>query len=601
MFEYLDRKLHFIYIMIALVLGGCMAYLTPPGAIPDETSHMAKIATVSAGEWIGIPRGGLIPDIAEGYGNVPGKISARQLMLFSEEIRATFHRPLECSRETSEFHQNIIGYSPLPYFLAALNYKGMCALEATFGSFLYSSRLINLLASVLLVAVGIRFAGMGRWSLAVVGLMPMTLYMLPSISADSLMIAAAICYIGILSGAVSRGSVLARSELCLVVFSALLLGLSKPGAAWLLALVLVCYPVYQRAQKSFKPLLLMAGLLPLGLHLLMLRRGARYSMINTGGGADPAVNFKIILESPLHFLEILSNTYFYERGDDILRSLIGNLGWEDVPPTQLTICSVGAALFLSILLNTRSKQLLWGIGSRAYLLTLAVASLILLAMPLYVTWTRAGADWVNGLQGRYFIPTAALLLPSVGFYISRRLRDILAPLTLVLVVLGGISSMHSLYGRYYFDDAKFFTEWVPAQQHRTNLPVWLDQSEMISGDFSWQRAAYINGVGVLIGNAFNTADGLLYLQLCNESECIDAHRNLAESRDNKYLYFRFERPLLASSSSVLHYEFRLGGGTRPVALWSQATNASTGGMLLGVAQTRSALSPQFVVEYQEDL
>lgn len=605
MFEYLDKRLHILYFITAIFLGVFMAFLTPLGAIPDETSHLAKIATVSAGEWIGIPSGGFIRDIPEGVANVPAKISANQLMSISEEIRDAFHRPLECSRETRDFHTNIIGYSPLPFLLATLNYMGLCAADATFGTFLYSSRLINLLVAALLISVGIRYAGMGRWSLAAVGLLPMTMYMLPSVSADSLVIAASICYIGIISGVKSRGSVLTGNEFFLLAFSALLLGLSKPGVAWLLALVLVCYPIYRRERKSFKPIFIVAGLLPLILHLLMLRRGSRYSMINVGGGANPDVNLHIILDSPLQFFQILSNTYFFERGDDLLRSLIGNLGWENVPPTQLTIWSVSAALLLSIALNTRSEQGKWPLGTRAYIVALSVVSLILFAIPLYVTYTVAGGEYVYGLQGRYFIPTAALLLPAVGFFVSRKSRNVLAPLALVLVVLGNISAMHSLFNHFYFDEETLtektpVTEWVPAQQHRRTIPLWLNQGETVSGEFSWEHTGLITDIGVLIGTAFNTADGLLHLQICNAFECAELDRNLAESHDNKYFHFRFKHPLGTTAGSVLRYQIRLNGGVKPVALWTRETTASTGGEVYGARQPPENLTPQFVIEYQRE-
>lgn len=604
MFVFLDKNLHYIYTLIALTLGVSMAFLTPPTAVPDETAHMAKIGAVSAGALVGIPLDERIPAIGLGYRNIYDKVVARDPLITSKDIRAIFNRPLECSRETSNFLRYILGYSPLPYLFSALNYRFLCALDASFGSFLYSSRLINLFISVLLISIGIRFAGMGRWSLVVVGLMPMTLYLLPSISADSLTIGAVICYIGAISGVVSRGCVLAGIRLFILVLAAFLVGLSKPGMAWVLALVLVCYPVYKKARKSFMPILLMAGLLPFLIHLYCLRMGVGYSGINTAEGANPAVNLKIVLESPTRFLGILSNTYFHEHRHDIFISLIGNLGFLDVPPTKLVVGSIITALFFSILLNTRDEQGVWNIGSRLYSVALAICSVMLLAIPLYVTWTAAGANVIEGLQGRYFIPAATLLLVSTGLFIPRWLQDVLAPLTLLLVVLGVIVSMHSLYLRYYYDGppeaAELSWEWVPVEATGTLAPLWLAQGKTVSGEFAWKHAARIKDIGVLIGTGDNVSDGLLHLQLCNGSECTDAQSSITGSRDNSYLHFRLVRPLVASANSILRYKFRLSGGSHPVAFWTKDVLTSTSGLDVGVAKSPKVSSPLFIVKFQPD-
>ena len=472
-----------------------------------------------------------------------------------------------------------------------------------FGSFLYSSRLINLFVSVALSSYRNQVCGDGTlepcgcWTYADDSIFAsIDFSRFPDDWCCNLLI-------GVISGVVSRGCVLAGIKLFILVFAAFLIGLSKPGMAWVLALVLVCYPVYKRARKSFMPVLLMAGLLPFFIHLYCLMMGVGYAGINTPEGADPAVNLKIVLESPARFLGILSNTYFHEHRHDIFVSLIGNLGFLDVPPTKLVVCSIITALFFSILLNTRDEYGLWSIGSRLYSVALAIGSVMLLAIPLYVTWTAAGANVIEGLQGRYFISTTALLLVSAGLFVPRRLQDILAPLTLLLVVLGVIGSMHSLYARYYYDgpaeDAALPWERVPAQAHAT-LAIWLAQGETASGKFAWKRASRIKDIGVLIGKGNNSADGLLHFQLCNESECTDAHRSLSDALDNAYLHFRFLRPLVTRSSSVLHYEFRLSGGTHPVAFWTQAADSSTSGLVLGVAKTPTVSSPLFIVKFQPE-
>jgi uncharacterized membrane protein len=77
-----------------------------------------------------------------------------------------------------------------------------------------------------------------------------------------------------------------------------------------------------------------------------------------------------------------------------------------------------------------------------------VGSIGLLCVLAYL-WNIVGADRIGGIQGRYFIPLAPLLLPIVSP--SRSLVNLrsLTTGTISLAILSGVSTITTLVQRYY--------------------------------------------------------------------------------------------------------------------------------------------------------
>jgi len=68
-----------------------------------------------------------------------------------------------------------------------------------------------------------------------------------------------------------------------------------------------------------------------------------------------------------------------------------------------------------------------------------------------------------------------------------------------------------------------------------NYSVLLQPGQEITGALPAsliKQSVSVTSVGVLLGNYYNTSDGLLKVTLCNGSDCESGARNLKESRDN---------------------------------------------------------------------
>ena len=434
MITVLTHRLHHLYLLLALLFGVAFLLLTPPSQVPDESSHAAKIGFMYHGFYLGAPSDARIPNVIEPLQST----RYRPLSTDAARVTSLFDQRLDCESASSFTPRSAAAYSPLPYLLPTANLHVACAMGASQGYFIYGSRLLNLLLAATLTWLAIGALPFGKWAMMAVALLPMTLFQTASLSADSLTFAVSFLFIAlVLRHATDGRPITGRQVLGLVAVSGCL-ALNKPGAIWLYPLFLLLWPAYRGRLGSFLGLGLVVIGLPGLVHLLFvsLATSPEYAVINRGVGANPTENLQLIIEQPVRFLGVLFDTYVSSNGRWLYASLVGNLGLLSIAPSPLLLVSATLAMLLSVVVNPPSALPTPQWPLRTLALTLSAAMLVILAVPLYLTWTPAGADIVHGLQGRYFIPVAALFLIGLSMPLPRqRLRVALSGLTLVCIVV----------------------------------------------------------------------------------------------------------------------------------------------------------------------
>jgi hypothetical protein len=195
------------------------------------------------------------------------------------------------------------------------------------------------------------------------------------------------------------------------------------------------------------------------------------------------------------------------------------------------------------------------------------------------------------------------LLIAAGRFAKLERQNIFAPMILLLACLGGGGAIRSLYMHYYWqptNDAPLAWVKLPVQESTPLVPITLGQGGKASGKLSLPHASQIKNVGVFISNHRNKSNGFLHLRLCNDLGCSDAHRHLKKSKNNRYLYFRFERPLKVNAGGVNHYEFWLSDSTHPVSLMTKAAEPSGPSLNLGDPPAQTQSSPLFIIIHQTE-
>lgn len=440
-----DAHLHRIVAVAMLVFGIAYAGLTPPGAVPDEAAHLARIIRIADGAPFGHGEGRRFPDIHAMYGPFANYLSNRAPFQ-AARLRAQVARPLPCERVTTALPHGADGYSPIHYVVAALAFRATCAAGGSFGMFLYLARGLDLLLATVLVVQGVRIAGRGRWALAAVSLLPMALFQMASISADSLALALAFAWIGLISG-LADGRVDPRRARAWLAVLAAALALAKPGTAWVLAGLLLCGGAWRAAGRPFVPAVLAYVVVPGVVHAALATFAAGEALVLPG--VDPAHNAAMLATEPGAVLAKILHSYTGAPLRVLYERTVGVLGWLDVPLAGWAYTLAAAVLVATLCAGVPGRRPAAARHAIPVAMLLAAVSMLLVALPLFIYWTPSGAPAVAGIQGRYMLATLAFVLAWGTPGAAGPVRGIASMVVLAGLAALDIHALDRLHAAYY--------------------------------------------------------------------------------------------------------------------------------------------------------
>jgi hypothetical protein len=437
-----------LFVLCALPVTVLTALMTPPGQSPDEPAHIARAAGLLHGAVLGVRKPATDPNTGQtemlsGVKVNLGLLSAAfgmttqvngRPVVTADDFLAMRQQPPQPERVFANI-PNTVTYFPLTYVPATLGLAlgqlvaggkpFVCIILARFGM---------LTAYLALGLLALRVAAYGEALLLAVLLLPMSLFLAGTVNQDGVLIGLA-CLAG---AALTRGKqgmrrfglvtlvllVLAKPPY-LPLLGVFLLPLFAPGFFWRLRdVVLAALPVLFWTALVSALVVVPFGKPPyhpgplfVGDHTILLDH------------TDPAANLHILLAQPMRFITLPWDTLHQWAGGK-LAEMIGVLGLLQIsmPFGYYILWSAAIGVALAGLLFTgrpgvpsggaQVVGLVWTIG-------LLAANVWLLFVMFYLDWTNVGLDFVDGVQGRYFLP----LLPFLLFAIpSLRLRAKLPPL-----------------------------------------------------------------------------------------------------------------------------------------------------------------------------
>jgi|GEM_PF-5022061 membrane protein, related to actinobacillus protein (1944168) len=166
--------------------------------------------------------------------------------------------------------------------------------------------------------------------------------------------------------------------------------------------------------------------------------------------SNPARNISLqieyLKENPIEYLKTLYITskilsqYYVE-------SYIGTLGWLDTRIPYLLMCSY----IILIMINIYSNNIISrnDLKAKFTISIYLILSYIGILTALYIGWSEVGLEYVDGVQGRYFVPVIPLLYILLS---KRRIfvkKDILDFNTEIFMSFGLAMMMFVFLSRYY--------------------------------------------------------------------------------------------------------------------------------------------------------
>lgn len=431
-------NIQWVYLCAVLLLGCIYMMLVPEYMTPDEDIHITKAIEVSNSllgyrsepedfemrscEW------NYIKESANRYQFNAGNYNYYYESLWrgdgNEELVSTTRRVMVVPR--------------YQYYLSGLGITIGRLIHLNAVKTFVLGMLFNFAFYVLATWLAIRLIPFGKAATAILCLLPISLQQATSYSYDCIVIPLGILFVAILFKILYEDSEKANKKLWIGMAAVTALFLPTKQFAYIGVLLLLLYGFaisFKRNKKLAWRLLLISGIgiiAAAGIQVLATvttPQAAKESLMDVPyieWARQPAYTIKELLQKPLDTLQILWNTV-YVKGDYYIHSTFGgSLGNLMVNLSEIAIMIFFTALFLTAMPKKDEKAVMSPAGRivcfAVFLICVACA-----AGGMLLGWTPVSYDFVEGVQGRYFLPVLLLAffaLRGKGICISEKVEKI---------------------------------------------------------------------------------------------------------------------------------------------------------------------------------
>lgn len=439
-----------VFLLVAGVFGAVWSVLTPPFWGHDEITQFGRAYQVA--------HGGFLPEKIHDDrgpawgGDIPVSIDALMSYAFhnyndhSDEpepmvVDPNAYDQLAAAAVSDETKQlwftNTAAYSPIPYLPQAAGIRIAEAFGLSVGGMALATRWAGLLAYLMIVGFALRTLRGHRvqWLAFTVAVLPIALFQAGTVTADTVTNALALLVSALVVKGLFLGERLSKPETVAALAATVLLPVCKPTYV-LIAMLTVLIPArrlgfgdgervaaWQRVLPwataglgavSFAVWMKIAA--PTGDGMSLMRKEEHW------GTVRPGDQLHGIVTDPFHFLRVFGDS-IARRDQHWFTQFFGELGFSYVEVPALTI--LAALLAFGMSLGAAERFSPGGADrKRTWLVLLTIAaSVAMIYVTLYMSFTPVGYFIIDGVQGRYFVPLAVLGLAVLLRLVPLRLAD----------------------------------------------------------------------------------------------------------------------------------------------------------------------------------
>lgn len=395
------REIHNSMFAIILVLGIMSAVLNPVLDIPDEHDHISRADLASRGYLM----------MGEDYqdyriSNTIGDIIHYNWSTFD-------NTPLTSMDSDWNTESTYYSYANANLFLGYIPQTIGIMISKIIGINDYGVLLIGRIMNLIMYAIIVRYAlkktPMYKIPLAIVSILPMTLFIVASYNADATTYSLAILAISYFLYLYDKEDIDMKDMFSYFIICAIL-GLVKLPYCLLISLLLFIPKNKYKSSKSYYKsiiFIVITAIIALSWAAISVMR-TKYSPFQPyfdAYGVNSREQVKFIINNPVLFMK------------GFIIALARNLAGYINQLTEFGWLLYGMPKILKYLFNTflvvvilgypskyvLSKKTIWGT------LLVSVCIYVATCLTLYITWTTVGSNTILGVQGRYFVPVIGML------------------------------------------------------------------------------------------------------------------------------------------------------------------------------------------------
>lgn len=338
---------------------------------------------------------------------------ASDFKIFAED-KALVKMPFDLEKGEAMKYYSILNYWPQILGLTAGRLLGLSALLCV-----YLARICIMLFYISACYHAIKIVPVGKSIFALIPLLPIALVMSSAISYDSMVLPVSMnLTANILALYKTTGDRRRMYETAVWAFMA---GAVKGGGY--LILLPVSFVLYNEEEKK-KSLGIIAKIVLSGVAAVLLFDvilPAGSTLFQFGVEGNGKMTAMLAFRQPLYFVRLCMETYI-KYSDYLILSMLGTqLSWVEtsLPGTlvlMLLIVMGVAALFEKDVLSLKKRD--------KWIFLLVILICVIFTPMMLLSWTDQSSDFVEGLQGRYYLPVLSLaMLVMTKFSFYDRLSD----------------------------------------------------------------------------------------------------------------------------------------------------------------------------------
>ena len=431
-----------VYLMFCIFYGILMLFIIPPFQIPDEHTHFYNTYKFSKGIYTNPAK---LPssivdfvdktrffEISKNYNN---KFNLSDLKTISELNISKYEKLREIKIGTT-----VAMYNPIVYFpqMIGILIAFFCKLSVL--HIFYIGRLFNFLICSLITYFGIKKSPKEIKNIfLIVGLLPLVIQENVSFSVDGLINAFSFLFVAYIFRLYLKEEEIFNLKYGLIFF----LGIFIPSIAkipYFLSILLVMGLPSEKF-KSRKQYIFI-------IFIIMMSTISVYKFWSILGPENPARNMDFQINYiKLNMLKYIETLYLTTR-DFLSNYILDSIGLLGIFYMLPNILIYGYLIFIIFQVFSLEK-IVKNFKFKSFIFLYLIGTYIILLTALYVAWTALGSKYVDGIQGRYFIP----LIPVIIMFFSKKIiiikKEKLELYTNLFLNFGLAYTLLLLLSRYY--------------------------------------------------------------------------------------------------------------------------------------------------------
>lgn len=300
--------------------------------------------------------------------------------------------------------KNTAIYSPVQYFPQAAGIFIANLVTDNVFILAYSARVFNMLLSLLLVYLAIRIIPFGKKIILILSMLPIVLEGFSSMSPDALTISISTLFVAYILKIIynKEECKLGLKEKTIMLIMSLVIALCKIVYLPIVGMILLIPKERYKSNKEKILYIIFVLGLAIILSLTWLVIANNYLAVSSGGeSGEKIIN---IIKNPLHFIKQFVYTVNYNRQKYMFTLFGSKLTWSENAKTYFIVPFIYFLLFLHESIASKENKEKFTKFQYIIMGVEVIAVIGLIFTSLYIQWTSATANVIEGVQGRYFVP-----------------------------------------------------------------------------------------------------------------------------------------------------------------------------------------------------